>query len=316
MRFVARQCSPRHSVHQSIVSVLRGLDRTSADDGRLARHHAELTQRGAARQARSRRGIASSDTDALERLTERGPLNVVGGRIILPEITPADWLGALRDGFARLEVEITETTLQTLIELTRGHPYLTMRLARDSARIAGEDPRPWAAPPARSSGLRSTSCAATRCGRLFMTTPTIERLHAGLLALLAERIETDPLILGARVGMGSPALAAELLRETAGFMLDPIAAGGDPGLLAQQLTQKVITRVQPLPVTALEHPGHEPERARVQLGRYYSSDFAPALAAATGPADSEWTITRGLGPSPGNPLLAVRDAHLLPSTVL
>jgi hypothetical protein len=149
-----------------------------------------------------------------------------------------------------------------------------------------------------------------------MTTPTIERLHAGLLALLAERIETDPVILGARVGMGSPALAAELLRETAGFMLDPIAAGGDPGLLAQQLTQKVIARVQPLPVTALEDPGREAERARVALARYYSSDFAPALAAATGPAGSDWTITRALGPSPGNPLLAVRDAHRLPATVL
>ncbi len=196
-RFVARQlqASPRRAT-QPIVSVLRGLDRTSADEllgseaavdlavaGRLAEAAVEpaedlarlighaggdrptailldeahtmvdwpaivLSSLNAVLRGKLGLGvvIASSDTDALERLTERGgPLHLVGSRIILPEITPADWLGALRDGFARLEIEITETTLQTLIELTRGHPYLTMRLARDSARIASEDPRPWAA---------------------------------------------------------------------------------------------------------------------------------------------------------------------------
>jgi hypothetical protein len=53
--------------------------------------------------------------------------------------------GALRDGFAELGIEITEATIAKLIELTGGHPYLTMRLARDSARIATDTRRPWKA---------------------------------------------------------------------------------------------------------------------------------------------------------------------------
>ncbi len=152
-----------------------------------------------------------------------------------------------------------------------------------------------------------------------MTTPTIERLHAALLSLLTERIATEPVILGASTGMGSPALARELLRRTKGFMLDPLAAGGDSELLTQTLTRNVIDSLQPLPLQALDQPGREAEQARVQIARHYDGDLAPALAAATGAgeaAPSDWTITRALGPSPGNPLLAVRDAHRLPSTIM
>ncbi len=87
--------------------------------------------------------IASSDADALERLTQRGgPLHLAGSRITLPPITIANWMGALRDGFARLEIEIGERTITEMIDLTAGHPYLTMRLARDCARIA-TDTFPW-----------------------------------------------------------------------------------------------------------------------------------------------------------------------------
>jgi hypothetical protein len=152
-----------------------------------------------------------------------------------------------------------------------------------------------------------------------MTTPTIERLYAALLSLLTERIATEPVILGARTGMGSPALARELLRRTNGFMLDPLAAGGDSELLTQTLTRNVIDSLQPLPLEALDEPGREAEQARVQLARHYDGDLAPALAAATSAGEaalSDWTITRALGPSPGNPLLAVRDAHRLPSTIM
>jgi hypothetical protein len=93
--------------------------------------------------------IASSDTEALDRLTERGgPLHLVGSRISLPAITASDWLGALRDRFSELEIAIGEATLQSLIEITRGHPYLTMRFARDIARITSDDHRPWNARPA------------------------------------------------------------------------------------------------------------------------------------------------------------------------
>lgn len=88
--------------------------------------------------------IASSDTEALERLTQRGgPLHLVGSRVPLAAIPVADWLGALRDRFAKLGIEVGETTLQSLIEMTAGHPYLTMRLARDTARIASDVDPPW-----------------------------------------------------------------------------------------------------------------------------------------------------------------------------
>ncbi len=152
-----------------------------------------------------------------------------------------------------------------------------------------------------------------------MTTPAIERLYVALLSLLTERIATEPLILGARTGMGSPALARELLRTTKGFMLDPLAAGGDSELLTQTLTRNVIASLQPLPLEALDEPGRDAEQARVQLARHYDGDLAPAIAAATGSGEAalnDWTITRALGPSPGNPLLAVRDAHQLPSTTM
>lgn len=88
--------------------------------------------------------IASSDSEALQKLTQRdGPLHLVGSRVSLPIITAGHWIGALRDRFAELEIEITETTIAHLIEFTDGHPYLTMRLARDSARIASEQAKPW-----------------------------------------------------------------------------------------------------------------------------------------------------------------------------
>jgi hypothetical protein len=60
----------------------------------------------------------------------------------VPDIAMGQWLGALRDGFAELDIEISETHLLRLIEETGGQPYLTMRLARDTARIAVTDPQP------------------------------------------------------------------------------------------------------------------------------------------------------------------------------
>jgi len=80
------------------------------------------------------------------------------------------------------------------------------------------------------------------------------------------------------------------------------------------LTRQVMTSVQPLPVEALQDAGREVERARLQLAGYYAEDLAPALAAAVASArdlSPEWTITRALGPSPDNALLAVRDVHVL-----
>jgi hypothetical protein len=87
--------------------------------------------------------IASSETSALQQLTHPGgALHLAASRFQVPDIATRQWLGALRDGFAELDIEISETHLLRLIEETGGQPYLTMRLARDTARIAVTDPQP------------------------------------------------------------------------------------------------------------------------------------------------------------------------------
>lgn len=86
--------------------------------------------------------VASSETSALRQLTQPGgALHLACSRVRMADIAPAQWLGALRDGYAKLEIEIGETHLLRLIEETGGQPYLTMRLARDTARLAVSDPR-------------------------------------------------------------------------------------------------------------------------------------------------------------------------------
>lgn len=85
--------------------------------------------------------ITSSDIESLRRLTERGgPLHLVGSRITLPAITPSQWQPALLSRFHRLEIDIPAATLADLIASTDGHPYLTMRLARDCARLPAISP--------------------------------------------------------------------------------------------------------------------------------------------------------------------------------
>ncbi len=86
--------------------------------------------------------IASSETSALQQLTHPGgALHLAVTRFQVPDIATRQWLGALRDGFAELDIEISETHLLRLIEETGGQPYLTMRLARDTARIAVGNPQ-------------------------------------------------------------------------------------------------------------------------------------------------------------------------------
>jgi hypothetical protein len=81
--------------------------------------------------------VASSEASALASLTnERGPLRYVGQRFPLPPIDRGDWEHALRQRFAHAEVPITEGALALLLAESRGHPYCTMLLARESARIA------------------------------------------------------------------------------------------------------------------------------------------------------------------------------------
>jgi len=84
--------------------------------------------------------IASSEMSALQRLTQPGgALHLAASRVRMSAIATTQWLGALRDGFAELDIEISETHLLRLIAETGGQPYLTMRLARDTARIAVGD---------------------------------------------------------------------------------------------------------------------------------------------------------------------------------
>lgn len=152
-----------------------------------------------------------------------------------------------------------------------------------------------------------------------MPSPKIEDMHAGLRALLEERVGVEAVILAARAGMGADALAATLLPETNGYMLDALAAGGDPAMLAYQLTRRVIARVQPLPLQGVREAGREADRARVTLARHYDGDLAPALAGAGSPLEASalgWTVTRALGDLAPDALLVVREAQRLPSPTL
>jgi hypothetical protein len=148
-----------------------------------------------------------------------------------------------------------------------------------------------------------------------VTLPAIEQLHAGLHDLLLERLEFEPVILGARVGMGSEVLARAMVRDTTGFTLDPVASGGDRQLLVEDLTRDVFHSIQELPVQALAHADRESERARLELASHYGKDFTLAMSAAAGHGTDEtrddWTIARALGPESRGTLVAVRDAHRL-----
>lgn len=83
--------------------------------------------------------IASSEARALERLTaDDGPLRFVGQRFPLSPIARADWEHELAQRFARLDVPIEPTALALLLDESTGHPYCTMLLAREAARVADE----------------------------------------------------------------------------------------------------------------------------------------------------------------------------------
>lgn len=82
--------------------------------------------------------LASSERSALERLTSPdGPLRYVGTRFDLPPIADEDWRAGLRERFAELDVPVASDALDLLLEQSEGHPYCTMLLARESARLGG-----------------------------------------------------------------------------------------------------------------------------------------------------------------------------------
>jgi hypothetical protein len=80
--------------------------------------------------------VASSEASALERLTGPGcPLEYVGQRVRLPPIARADWEHELPARFVAAEVPIAPRALGFLLDEAREHPYCTMLLAREAARI-------------------------------------------------------------------------------------------------------------------------------------------------------------------------------------
>jgi hypothetical protein len=89
--------------------------------------------------ANSRLGvvIASSETRALEGLVgPGGPLQYAGYRFVLPPIAPDDWRAGLRERFALLDLAVGGDLLDRIIEEAGAHPYRTMRLAQETARVA------------------------------------------------------------------------------------------------------------------------------------------------------------------------------------
>lgn len=69
---------------------------------------------------------------------ERGdhPLSFVGYPLQLPPIDIDSWCSGLRERFSQLEIEADRESLMRLVTEAQRHPYCTMRLAAESARLA------------------------------------------------------------------------------------------------------------------------------------------------------------------------------------
>ena len=79
---------------------------------------------------------SSSERSALETLTGEGrPLQYVGQRFHLPAIDRGDWEHDLPPRFEEVGVPITREALTLLLDEARMHPYCTMLLAREAARV-------------------------------------------------------------------------------------------------------------------------------------------------------------------------------------
>lgn len=85
--------------------------------------------------------IASSETRALAQLFgPRGVLQFAGHRLEVPPITVEDWCSGLRERFVQLGLDPPRDLLARLVDLSGGHPYRTMRLALETAIVAGSLP--------------------------------------------------------------------------------------------------------------------------------------------------------------------------------
>jgi hypothetical protein len=80
--------------------------------------------------------VSSSEASALNALTgQDGPLRYVGQRVRLPPIDRGDWEHELPLRFGAADVPITPDALALLLDEARSHPYCTMLLAREVARL-------------------------------------------------------------------------------------------------------------------------------------------------------------------------------------
>ena len=80
--------------------------------------------------------VASSEASALAALTGPSqPFEYVGISLPLPRIRDEDWRAALRPRFDAFNAPITDEALTMLLDESQLHPYCTMLLARESARI-------------------------------------------------------------------------------------------------------------------------------------------------------------------------------------
>jgi hypothetical protein len=108
--------------------------------------------------ANSRLGvvIASSETRALNELVgPGGALQYAGYRFPLPAIDPGDWRTGLRERFVLLGLSAQDELLDRLIELAGAHPYRTMRLAQETARVARSLPSTAAPAPVGNGDLEA-----------------------------------------------------------------------------------------------------------------------------------------------------------------
>jgi hypothetical protein len=80
--------------------------------------------------------LASSDSRAERKLRRSSVLGYLGEEFSLPPIEIADWTHALRLRFEAAGVPIDGDALALLLEESRGHPYCTMLLAKQTAQLA------------------------------------------------------------------------------------------------------------------------------------------------------------------------------------
>lgn len=92
---------------------------------------------GAACERKPGRGDRLQRDACLEGLVgSGGALQYAGYRFELPPIAPDDWRPGLRERFSLLGLSISAERLDRLISLAGAHPYRTMRLAQETARVA------------------------------------------------------------------------------------------------------------------------------------------------------------------------------------